>query len=122
MRRVHKPEEVQVTTAPAQGAEMTMSFGSVTVKVARPSAAVVRRNIEDGQAALMRARTALAKPGVKISRAKGKPLYFGSADRPDVIIREVDGVRTAGKFVGGRFRALTETPPVKSVEKATKRA
>lgn len=120
MKRMHKPAEDQAATAPAPGAETTMSFGSVTVKVIRPSAAVVQRNIEDGQAALMRARAALSRPGVKINRAKGKPLYFGSADRPDVIIREVDGVRTTGKFVGGRFRALAEKPAGKLVDKAAK--
>ena len=99
-----------------------MSFGSVTVKVVRPSAAVVQRNIEDGQAALMRAKTVLTRPGVKITRAKGKPLYFGSAERPDVIIRELDGVRTSGKFIGGRFRPLAEKMPAKAEAKAVKRA
>ena len=99
-----------------------MSFGSVTVKVIRPSAAVVQRNIEDGQAALMRAKTVLTKPGVKITRAKGKPLYFGSSERPDVIIRELDGVRTPGKLVGGRFRPLAEKAPVKSPARVAKRA
>jgi len=103
-------EEGSSTIGRAAGVEVTMTFGSVSVTVIRPPTSVIQRNIEDGQAALMRARDALIKPGVKITRAKGKPLYFGSPDRPDVIIREVDGVRTVGKFVGGRFWALKNAP------------
>ena len=122
MKRRNEQAEGHTTTAPAEGTETTMSFGSVTVKVIRPSAAVLQRNIEDGQAALMRAKTVLTRPGVKITRAKGKPLYFGSAERPDVIIRELDGVRTSGKFVGGRFRPMAEKTPVKAEVKAAKRA
>ena len=122
MKRRNDQAEGHAITAPVEGSETTMSFGSVTVKVVRPSAAVVQRNIEDGQAALMRAKTVLTRQGVKITRAKGKPLYFGSSERPDVIIRELDGVRTSGKFVGGRFRPMAEKTPVKAEVKAAKRA
>lgn len=85
-----------------------VSFGSVVVEVKAPSDTTIQANILDGQAALERAKSAFLKPGVKITRPRGKPIYFGSPDRPDVIIREVDGVRTTGRFVGGRFRALKD--------------
>lgn len=109
-------------TAAAEGAVTTVTFGSVTMTLVRPSAKVVQRNIEDGQAALRRAKTALVKPGVTITRSKGKPLYFGSSERPDVIIREVDGVRTIGKFTGGRFRTLKDVSLPSTAKKPVKRA
>lgn len=120
MKPRQSKQESRPATAPVKGAETTMTFGSVTVKVIRPSAIVVQQNIKDGQAALMRAKTALVKPGVKITRSKGKPLYFGSSERPDVIIREVDGIRTVGKFVSGRFRALKDTTQPQAVKKVLK--
>lgn len=120
MKPQQTKEERKSANVRSEGVEATMTFGSVTVKVIRPPAKVVQRNIEDGQAALMRAKGALVKRGVKITRTKGKPLYFGSPERPDVIIREVDGVRTIGKFVSGRFRALKNDPLPPMREKSVK--
>jgi len=116
MNSQQRPAERLNSSAPVDDVEMSVTFGSVTVKVIRPSATVIQCNIEAGQAALMRAKTALVKPGVTIARAKGKPLYFCSSERPDVIIREVDGVRTIGKFACGRFRPLKDVPSLPTVK------
>lgn len=99
------PQDIAAKNAAAEF-ETSVTFGAVTVKIKPPADSVVRRNIEAGQAALRHAKNALITPGVKISRPKGKPLYFGSPDQPDLIIREVDGVRTFGKFTSGRFRIV----------------
>lgn len=109
MDSVSNTVETQVVAQLQESGERTMSFGSVTVKVTLPSAEIRQRNIEEGQAALVRAKKVLVKHGVKIPRVKGKPLYFGSPDQPNIIIRELDGVRTPGKFIGGRFRPLPGT-------------
>lgn len=119
MKPKQRKEPAKAASARVAGLEATVSFGSVTVKVKSPSAQVVKQNIEDGQAALVRAKTALLSRGVKIVRTKGKPLYFGSPDRPDVIIREVDGVRTVGTFSGGRFR-IEKTTATKSSKSSSK--
>ena len=95
--------------AQPEPSQTSVTFGAVTVKVTPPTPDTVQRNIEAGQAALRQAKTALAKSGVKISRPKGQPLYFGSSDHPDLIIREVDGVRTFGTFTSGKFRISKTT-------------
>lgn len=102
--------------------ETSVTFGAVTVKVKPPAESVVRRNIEAGQAALRHAKDALITPGIKISRQKGQPLYFGSSDRPDLIIREVDGVRTFGKFTSGRFRIVQNSNAFGNAVKVAKKA
>ena len=99
-------------------AETPIKFGAVTVMIAPPSAAEIESNIREGQSALLRAKQAFIKTGVKISRPKGKPLYFGSPENPEWIIREVDGVRTVGKYVGGRFRVLPESQVAAAAHKS----
>jgi len=88
---------------PGEVGTVSVTFGSVTVEVTPPTEAVKTANIKEGQAALMRARHALLKPGVKLPREKGVPLYFGCEDRPGLMIQELDGRRTVGKFVDGQF-------------------
>lgn len=89
-------------------ATVSVSFGSVTVEATPPPEHVRRANIVAGQAALRRAKAALVKPGIKLPREKGVPLYFGCEDQPGLMIQELDGKRTLGKFVRGRFRAVKE--------------
>ena len=102
--------------------ETSVTFGAVTVKVKPPADSVVRRNIEAGQAALRHAKDALITPGIKISRQKGQPLYFGSPDQPDLIIREVDGVKTFGKFTSAGFRIVRNSNAVANAVKLAKKA
>lgn len=90
-------------------ATVSVSFGSVTIEAIQPPESVRRANIEAGQAALRRAKSALIKPGIKLPRQKGVPLYFGCEDQPGLMIQELDGKRTLGKFVRGRFRAVKVT-------------
>lgn len=88
---------------PAKRPETEVTIGSVTIRVTEPSQRVAKRNIEDGQRAMQSIRSAFAKRGAVITKKQGKPLYFGSTDYPDLIVREVDGKRTLGKFSGDRF-------------------
>lgn len=104
MKKTHR-----LVKSNSEGTEVT--FGAVTVRVHVPDIELVKRNIKEGQEALMRVQAALIKPGVRLLRSKGKPIFFASPDRMDVVVREVDGVRTLGKFVGGRFRAIKEVKP-----------
>lgn len=97
---------VKKSSAPKGGGEwvpVSVSFGSVTVRVDQPPESVRRANVEAGQAALRRGKAALLKPGVKLTREKGIPLYFGCDDRPGWMVRELDGKKTVGRFSSGRF-------------------
>jgi len=101
---------VKKSRSPMEGdwPPVSVSFGSVTVKAAKPPERVLRANIKAGQDALRRGKSALLKPGVKLPRKKGIPLYFGCEDRPGWMVRELDGKRTVGRFVSGRF--MVEKP------------
>ncbi len=112
---------IKKSSNPPAGGEWTpvsMSFGSVTVRVNQPPESVRRANIEAGQAALKRGKDALLKPGVKLTRQKGIPLYFGCEDRPGWMVRELDGKKTIGRFANGRFLAEKSASPAK--KRATK--
>lgn len=82
---------------------VSVTLGSVTLEVQRPKDFERQANILAGQVALGRLREALATPGVKLVRRKGIPLYFGCPDRPGWMIRELNGKKTMGRFVGDRF-------------------
>lgn len=104
--------KVQTSDQPSAGekqATVSVSFGSVTVEATPPPEHIRRANIEAGQAALKRAIAVLLKAGIKLPREKGVPLYFGCEDKPGLMIQELDGKRTLGKFVRGHFRAVKET-------------
>lgn len=99
---------IKKSKASASGGEwvpVSVSLGSVTIEVSRPPESVRRANIEAGQAALRRGKSALVKSGVKLDRQNGIPLYFGCEDRPGWMIRELDGKKTVGRFVKARFVA-----------------
>ncbi len=98
---------------------VSVTFGAVTVKTAQPPEHVRRANIEAGQAALRRGLSALLKPGIKLERQKGGPLFFGCEDRPGWMIRELDGQKTLGRFIRGRFVAeKAHTPAQKRAAKS----
>lgn len=112
---------IKKSNVPTSGGEwvpVSVSFGSVTVQVAQPPDHVRRANIEAGQAALRRGKSALVKPGVKLTRQKGIPLYFGCEDRPGWMVRELDGKKTVGRFMSGRF--VAEKPATTTKKRGTK--
>jgi hypothetical protein len=80
-------------------------YGTVTMKIKRPSATTVAFNVKAGQIALERARTKILKPGVTITVHKGVPLYSADPDHPGMLIRKLDGKVQRGRFVDGKFKA-----------------
>ncbi len=80
-------------------------YGTVTMKIRRPSATTVASNVAAGQKALERARTKILKPGVTITLHKGVPLYSADPDHPGTLIRKLDGKVQRGRFVDGKFKA-----------------
>lgn len=101
-----KVKRSSLPSANEEQATVSVSFGSVTVEATLPPEHIRRANIEEGQKALIRAKSALIKPGIRLPREKGVPLYFGCDDQPGLLIRELDGKRTLGRIVRGRFVPL----------------
>jgi hypothetical protein len=79
-------------------------FGSVTVKGPVPDAETVKRNVASGQSALKRALAALSKPGIKLPRNKGVPLYRADPEDPTILIRELNGREERGTLADGEFK------------------
>ncbi len=95
---------VKEDTSTKEAAPRDVTFGSVTIKAFGSTQAEVERNISAGQSALGRAKMAIIKPGVKIDVAKGVPLFHADPERPDHILRVINGKREHGVFVGGKFK------------------
>lgn len=81
-----------------------VTVGSVTIDAFGVSRAEALRNIKSGQSALRRAKNAIIQPGVKIKVPKGVPLFHADPDRPDRLVRVIDGKRDYGTFVDGEFK------------------
>jgi hypothetical protein len=103
-----RPESTWMIDVPVKGSEKTglVRFGSVEIRAARPARAEVERNIEQGRAALARATATLTRPGVKLKRTKGIALYAIDPERPDQLIRTIDGRSDRGVFENGQFKVI----------------
>lgn len=84
---------------------VSVTFGDVTVLTTLPSTKQVEMRVKEGQQALQRIRDALTQPGIKLNRKKGVPLYYANLNGPEVIIRELDGKRVAGRLINSHFVA-----------------
>ncbi len=88
---------------PAMVKTKKVRFGSVTIKGPVPDAETVKRNVASGQSALKRALAALSKPGIKLPRNKGVPLYRADPENPTILIRELNGREERGTLADGEF-------------------
>lgn len=81
-------------------------FGRVIVKAVTPSAERARLNIAEGHLALGRAKTVLLNPGVFVHVSSDTPLFHADPATPGVLVRTLNGSKTRGRFVGGRFKPI----------------
>lgn len=82
---------------------ITVKCGSVTVEVDRPSNAEIKRNILAGQKALLRAKDAFLKPGVRIHAEKDVPLFSVDPANPSILVRKLNGKEDRGVLKNGAF-------------------
>ncbi len=99
--------KVLVNTSVAGSTVSTVTFGAVTVSSATPDAPEFLRNIASGQAALARAAPKLVKPGVTVKRLASVPFFRADPKNPSHVIRVLNGETVTGRFVSGKFRALS---------------
>jgi hypothetical protein len=87
--------------------KVTVSFGEVKVAVTREaSKSEVKRNIEEGQIALARAKATIIKRGVTLAVAKGVSLYHADPQDSNLVVRIIGKKRERGEFVNGEFRKI----------------
>ena len=92
--------DVPGKTAKAEG----VRFGSAVVKLRKADSGEFAKHVAIGQAALARAMRALQNPGTKLTRIKGIALYAADPERPDRLIRKLDGQHDRGVFDNDEFK------------------
>ncbi|MCZ8043251.1 MAG: hypothetical protein O9330_12275 [Beijerinckiaceae bacterium] len=83
-----------------------VKFGDVTISGTKPSAEVVKVNVERSSLALERVAKKLMSPGVTIRPKKGVPQYSVADGEAGVFIRKLDGRVERGRVVGGVFKVI----------------
>ncbi|MGN6820461.1 MAG: hypothetical protein ACTHJR_17510 [Sphingomonas sp.] len=99
-----KKRSARVTVRKTGGKTRAVTFGSVTVRAAKPPEADIEKNVASGQSALARARATMLKPGVRLSTSRDVPLYHVDPNKPDEVIRKLGGKTERGRFVNGAFQ------------------
>lgn len=95
---------VIVRSKGARGSKV--KFGSVTISGSKPSAGLVKMNIDLSTAALERVVKRLDKPGVDIRAKKDVPQFSVADGEPGVFIRRLNGRVNRGRVVNGAFEAI----------------
>jgi len=104
-KRVAKPKVARV--APDVASPLVkVSYGEVSVMVRTPTNSQVEKSVKASSALIMRLGRKLASPGVQLQNAKNIPLFTADHHDPNVVVRDLNGVRKRGRFVGGVFKPL----------------
>jgi len=95
---------VVVRTKGARGSKV--KFGSVTISGNKPSAGLVKKNVERSTAALERVVKRLERPGVDIRAKKDVPQFSVADGESGVFIRRLNGRINRGRLVNGAFEDI----------------
>jgi len=83
--------------------DASASFGTATAIGPAPDPEVVARYARESNEGLARALEAISRPGVVLDTPPGVPLFHVSPDDPNLIVRDIDGIRETGTFKDGKF-------------------
>ena len=83
-----------------------VKFGSVTISGVKPSAAMVRTNVERSSAALERVTKKIGRPGVVLRAKKDVPQFSVAEGETGVFVRKLNGRTDRGRLVNGIFQVL----------------
>ena len=83
-----------------------VKFGSVTISGVKPSAAMVKTNVERSSAALERVVRKIGRPGVVIRAKKDVPQFSVAEGEAGVFVRKLNGRVDRGRLVDGIFKVL----------------
>lgn len=97
-------QRVVVRTKGARGS--TVKFGSVTISGDKPSAGLIKKNVERSTAALERVVKRLGRPGVDIRAKKDVPQFSVAEGETGVFIRRLNGQINRGRLINGAFEVI----------------
>lgn len=83
-----------------------VKFGSVTISGSKPSAGLMKKNVERSTAALERVMKRLERPGVDIRAKKDVPQFSVAEGESGVFIRRLNGCIHRGRLVNGAFEVI----------------
>lgn len=95
---------VIVRTKGARGSKV--KFGSVTISGSKPSASLIKQNVERSTAALERVVKRLERPGVDIRAKKDVPQFSVAEGERGVFVRRLNGQINRGRLVNGAFEVI----------------
>jgi hypothetical protein len=95
---------VVVRTKGARGSKV--KFGSVTISGNKPSASLIKQNVERSSAALERVVKRIDRPGVDIRAKKDVPQFSVAEGESGVFIRRLNGRINRGRLVNGAFEVI----------------
>ena len=101
------PVRLFVDTSGDSENNLSVKFGAVSVVVSVPTDDIVKRGVRASAKAVERLSKRLVKPGVSIKREKGIPTYTANPRNPTQVVRRLNGRTQVGKFVNGKFKALS---------------
>ena len=95
---------VVVRTKGARGSKV--KFCSVTISGNKPSAGLIKKNVERSTAALERVVKRLDRPGVDIRAKKDVPQFSVAEGESGVFIRRLNGQINRGRLINGAFEVI----------------
>ncbi|WP_197328729.1 hypothetical protein [Ralstonia syzygii] len=100
---VKRPAQRTVVVKPPRGA-MAVSFGDVSVVVAKPSAAAVEQGVKASAKVITNLGRRLLEPGLTIAHGRDVPVFTADPADPHRVVRQLNGKTEAGRFVSGKFK------------------
>ncbi|MGH1509979.1 hypothetical protein [Ralstonia solanacearum] len=94
---------VEAVAAPRRGA-MTVSFGDVSVVVAKPSAEAVELGVKASARVIAKLGRRLLEPGLTIAHGRDVPVFTADPADPQRVVRQLNGKTETGRFVRGKFK------------------
>jgi hypothetical protein len=83
-----------------------VKVGGVFVTGDKASAAEVKQSVAKSTDMLARLGEKIARPGVRLQTARGVPLFSADPDRPDRLVRKLNGKTERGILENGVFKVV----------------
>ncbi len=97
---------VLVVEAKARKKRARVKVGGVFVTGDKASAAEVKQAVATSTDMLERLGKKIARPGVRLRSARGIPLFSADPDRPDRLVRKLNGKTEHGVLENGVFKVV----------------
>lgn len=99
-----RPAQRAVAVAKPRRGAMAVSFGDVSVVVAKPSAATVEQGVKASARVIASLGRRLLEPGLTITHGSDVPVFTADPANPQRVVCQLNGKTESGRFVRGKFK------------------